>query len=116
MEELYPDQDNNYYRALIFASKGQKEKALNTYNTSAINPRDNPLFSLLGMNEEALIRLSQQSDRQLNRQRSNFLSLKYNPYNDNIRSDPRFQEILAKHKELYEENLAKYGDIEELLN
>jgi serine/threonine protein kinase len=25
---------------------------------------------------------------------------------------PRFQDILAKHKELYEENLAKYGDID----
>ncbi len=37
---------------------------------------------------------------------------KYQLVLEKIRSDPRFQEILAKHKELYEENLAKYGDLD----
>ena len=38
------------------------------------------------------------------------------PTLDSVRNTLRFQEILAKHKEIYEDNLAKYGDIEELLN
>ena len=30
---------------------------------------------------------------------------------DEFRDDPRFIDILEKHKELYEENLEKYGDL-----
>ena len=47
---------------------------------------------------------------------SRYIWLNKNPINHFLHSDPRFQEILAKHKELYEENLAKYGNIEELIN
>ena len=43
---------------------------------------------------------------------SYYFHLKNNRVFDTVRSDPRFQEILAKHKELYEENLKKYGDLE----
>jgi len=48
-------------------------------------------------------------DRELKNRRSEYLFMKNNPFYDNIRSDPRFQEILAEHKALYEENLRKYG-------
>jgi len=34
------------------------------------------------------------------------------PALESIRNTPRFQEILAKHKEIYEENLKKYGDLD----
>jgi tetratricopeptide (TPR) repeat protein len=37
--------------------------------------------------------------------------LKNDPIYDEFRDDPRFKEILEKHKELYEENLVKYGDL-----
>jgi len=30
---------------------------------------------------------------------------------DLLRDDPRFQEIVKKQKQIYEENLAKYGDL-----
>ncbi len=45
-----------------------------------------------------------------------YFSLVNSPKYDIIRSDHRFQKILAQRKEQYEKNLAKYGDIEELLN
>jgi hypothetical protein len=44
--------------------------------------------------------------------RSKFLRYLNLPYYKILHNDSRFQEILAKHKELYEENLAKYGDID----
>ena len=31
MEKNYPDKNTNWWHALIYASKGDKEKALNTY-------------------------------------------------------------------------------------
>jgi hypothetical protein len=42
----------------------------------------------------------------------NYIYLKNHPFYDKVRSDPRFQEILAKHNKIYEENLEKYGDID----
>ena len=39
-------------------------------------------------------------------------SLNNHSFWDNIRDDPRFQQLLAKYKERYEENLKKYGDID----
>ena len=41
-----------------------------------------------------------------------YLEFMNNPLFNFLHSDPRFHEILAKHKEVYEENLAKYGDID----
>jgi hypothetical protein len=46
------------------------------------------------------------------RKRSDYLQLKNNIFLKDVRNDPRFQKILAKHKDLYEENLRKYGDID----
>jgi serine/threonine protein kinase len=40
-----------------------------------------------------------------------YLFMKNMPVYDFLRTDPRFQDILAKHKEIYEENLEKYPDI-----
>jgi len=41
-----------------------------------------------------------------------YYMLKTNPIYDNVRSDLLFQELLEKQKKLYEENMAKYGDID----
>jgi hypothetical protein len=35
-----------------------------------------------------------------------------NPFYDNLRDDPRFQEILKEQKDKYEERLKKYGEFE----
>jgi hypothetical protein len=68
------------------------------------------------MKDEAINPLIKASDRKTIRDNSWYFILKTLSNFDNLRSDPRFQEILANHKKLYEENLKKYGDIEELLN
>ena len=44
--------------------------------------------------------------------RSRYLTYLNHPHYKILHNDPRFQELLAKHKELYEENLKKYGDID----
>jgi hypothetical protein len=64
------------------------------------------------MKDEAIDHLNTIYEQDKEHKRSRYLSFKNNPFYDNLRSDPRFQEILAKHKKLYEENLAKYGDID----
>jgi TolB-like protein/Tfp pilus assembly protein PilF len=104
---IYPDSNTDWYYALIYASKGQKEKALNTYKD-----KSTIIYSLLEMKDEALGVLTLWCERQLKQKISQYYFLKNNPFYENLRSDPRFQEILAKHKELYEENLRKYGDID----
>jgi hypothetical protein len=48
----------------------------------------------------------------IKRRESSYLWFKNDPIYIDFRSDPRFQEILAIHKEIYEENLEKYGDID----
>jgi TolB-like protein len=55
---------------------------------------------------------SEDFERKKKLEESWYLRLKNHQLYDFLRSDPRFQEILSKHKELYEENLRKYGDID----
>jgi tetratricopeptide (TPR) repeat protein len=107
IEEYYPDSNTNWERALIYASKGEQEKALDIYKDKSM-----AVYSLLGMKEEAISIGTEWSERQLLQKFSRYYFLKNHPYYENIRSDSRFQEIVAKHKKLYEENLAKYGDVD----
>jgi hypothetical protein len=80
---------------------GEKEKALEIENPEK--------FYLLEMSEEALNILNTSYERYKNLEQSRYLHYLHHPKYDFIREDPRFQEILAKHKELYDENLRKYG-------
>jgi serine/threonine protein kinase/tetratricopeptide (TPR) repeat protein len=107
IKKIRSDSNTDLYYALIYAYRGQKEMALNTYKD-----KDASLYSVLGMTEEAISIGNKWSERQLLRKSSQYYFLKNLTFYDNLRSDPRFQEILVKHKELYEENLAKYGDID----
>ncbi|MFC2088375.1 protein kinase [Calditrichota bacterium] len=103
-EKIYPDQNTNWEHALIYASKGDKEKALKTWKY------DSPhLYALLGMNKEAVSMAEKWSDNQLKLKTSRYYDFKNHPFFDNIRNDPGFQVILEKHKKLYDENLRKYG-------
>jgi TolB-like protein/Tfp pilus assembly protein PilF len=102
------------FEAVLYAVNGEKEKALsmnlsNEYLKFYI-------YRLLEMSDESIEYLKEDFDRVKNVKSTWYLGLKYFPIYDFLRDDPRFQEILAKHKEIYEENLAKYGDIEELIN
>jgi tetratricopeptide (TPR) repeat protein len=104
-EKIYPNQETKWEHALIYASKGQIEKALTTYEDKNII-----LYSLLGMKDEAISMMTDWSEQRLLQKSSRYYFLKNHPFYDNIRSDPRFQDILTKHKKLYEENLVKYGN------
>ncbi len=96
-----------YLRALRYAVNGEKEKALKIFSKPNLR-----LYLYLGMKEEAISILQDRFEEEKKEGLSRFLRLKNDTLYDKIRSDPRFQEILAKHKELYEENLKKYGDID----
>jgi serine/threonine protein kinase/tetratricopeptide (TPR) repeat protein len=72
--------------------------------------------TLLENSEEVIQYLNDKFEIDTKLDYSRYIWLNKNPINHFLHNDPRFQEILAKHKELYEENLAKYGDIEELIN
>ena len=106
-KNLSPDLNLDPFYALLYATKGDKEKAFESWKHRTEN-----IYALLGMKEEAIQVLSDFSERCIKRETSLYKYLKNDLTLENIRSDPRFQEILGKHKQLYEENLRKYGDIE----
>ena len=68
--------------------------------------------TLLENNEEVIQYLNDKFELDTKLDFSRYIWLNKNPINHFLHNDPRFQEILAKYKELYEENLAKYGDID----
>jgi len=67
---------------------------------------------ILKKRKAVLSYMNEDLERAKTSKESNYLSLKNDSLYNFIRSDLRFQEILAEHKKLYEENLAKYGDID----
>jgi len=110
LEQIYPKSNSNQtLRAFLLAANGEKDKALEI-NLSAFNKFI--LFLILKMKDEVVLYLTEDFARVKNSQESWYLRLKNHPLYNFLHSDPRFQEILAKHKKLYEENLAKYGDID----
>ena len=96
-------------KALKFAIHGEKEKALAVKLDKAGKAR---IYPFLGMKEEFFQFIVEDSQLAQKRKCSNYLWYKNNPIHDFLRSDPRFQKILAEHKQLYEKNLKKYGDLE----
>ena len=64
------------------------------------------------MKDEAISLLFKTFERQKRVDSPLYLSLKNQARFDILRSDSRFQEILAKHKKMYDENLKKYGEID----
>jgi serine/threonine protein kinase len=107
IDNTYPERNRAIIDALLYACKGEKEKAFETYEDIT-----GDVHAILGMKDEAIRLLAKFSEQQIKCKRSYYYGLKTSRFYDNIRSDPRFQEILAKHKEIYEENLEKYGDID----
>ena len=111
MENNLSDQELEFPHAIQYAIKGQKEKALNTLKSKFWSSRV-LLYTILGMDNEAISVLSEMTEQFKKTNDSRYQTLKNSAIFNDLRSDPRFQEILAKHKELYEENLRKYGDID----
>jgi len=108
LQELNPDHRLlNLYRAQLYAAEGEKEKALESYNGILRYL----IYAFLGMKEEFIDAIMEVKWLKSPKSQSLYLYLQNYTMFDRYRSDPRFQEILAKHKELYEENLKKYGDL-----
>jgi tetratricopeptide (TPR) repeat protein len=101
--QLYPNtSENRFLRAVLYAKSGEKEKALAL--DLPPNKKD-MIFLYLKMDEEAIRYLKNSSKQIKKSKRSNYLFLNNHPIYDFLRPDPRFQEILIKHKEVYDENL-----------
>jgi TolB-like protein/lipoprotein NlpI len=111
MEDILSAKEMNILRAINYAYKGQREKALNAIK-SLREAHCTEVYALLGMNHKAITSLKKWLEIRKKYIHNEYFYLTNYRFFDNIRSDPRFQEILAKHKELYEENLEKYGDID----
>jgi hypothetical protein len=77
------------------------------YNAWMLNLR---IYAILKMINESIQFLNENYDQCKKAQSTFYLSLKSMRIFDFLRSDPRFHEIMAKHKKLYEQNLKKYGD------
>jgi TolB-like protein/Tfp pilus assembly protein PilF len=116
------EKEHPYYqlcKALLHAVNGEKEQAIKISHETNVEFdwfASAFIYLILGMNNEFFQKFAEVSEESLKSTFSLYFFFKIHPFLDSIRSDPRFQEILAKHKEMYEENLKKYGDIEELIN
>ena len=63
------------------------------------------------MKDESINYLNLDLERIKENQESWYEYLIYSPMCEFLLSDPRFQDIVSKHKKIYEENLKKYGDL-----
>ncbi len=93
-------QNNDVLAARILAARGDKDKALALH-------RDDVVYCLLGMKDEALDALEKESPGRA----TSYLQLMNDPLYDGLRHDPRFREILDARKKTYEERLRLYGDL-----
>jgi TolB-like protein/Flp pilus assembly protein TadD len=110
-EQLFPESAENLAsRAFLLAAKGDKDKALEIDIGSDFYKHR--LYQLLKMKDEIINYLNRDFEHLREIKRSWYLELMNSPAYEFLHSDPRFQEILAKHKEIYYENLRKYGDID----
>jgi serine/threonine protein kinase/Tfp pilus assembly protein PilF len=92
------------YKSLVFAAKGEKDKALAIRRSGAV-------YSLLGMKDEAIQYIQDEMKKDYEHHECSYLSLLNSPFYDSLRDDTRFQEILKKAKQKYEERLKKFSDL-----
>ncbi len=117
-EKISPSHpDIQYTRAMIFAARGEKEKALPII--SGINPYYfsyliSSVYSALGMKDEAIENIKEVIERgfyEIYTYSYAYPFLISNHFYDSMRDDPEFKEIVKKQKKTYEERLKKYGDL-----
>ena len=107
-EKIHPNSGSNpLLRACLYAAKGEKVEALEMNESDRYT-----VYLFLKKKEEVIQYLYEDFERIKKSENSWYIRLKNEPVFDFIRPDPRFQEIVSNHKELHEENLAKYGEID----
>jgi serine/threonine protein kinase/Tfp pilus assembly protein PilF len=92
------------YKSLVYAAKGEKDKALAIRKSGAV-------YSLLGMKDEAIQYIEDEMKKDYEHHDCSYISLLKSPFYDSLRDDTRFQEILKKAKQKYEERLNRFGDL-----
>jgi TolB-like protein/Tfp pilus assembly protein PilF len=94
----------SYLRAVLAALNGNRDLAL-------AESRSPDVYALLGMKDEGI-----QALKDINRTKPvfnnySYLDLVHNPFLDKLRDDPRFREIVAAQKKVYDGLVKKYGDL-----
>ncbi len=92
------------YKSLVFAAKGEKDEALAIRKNGAV-------YSLLGMKDKAIQYIEDEMKKDYEHHDCSYISLLNSPFYDSLRDDTRFQEILKKAKQKYEERLKKFADL-----
>ena len=114
-EKINPDnRHNKITRALLYAVKGRKEEAFESLKASIRNNRYQKIviYSLLGLKDEATKLLDNRPIAEnYNVDGSDYLGMLSNPFFDILRDSEEFQVALQKAKEIYEQNLIKYGEV-----
>ena len=90
------------YRALLFAVKGEKDKALALY-------RDSDVYSVLGLKDEAFQALGQEIRKSRMVPYIFYQDFLHNPFYDKLRGDPRFPKLVEQEKKLYDDAIKRYG-------
>jgi tetratricopeptide (TPR) repeat protein len=92
------------HKSLMYAAIGENAKAL------AIR-KDGAIYSLLGMKDEAIRYIEDDMTKDYEHHDCSYISLLNSPFYNSLRDDTRFQEVLTKAKQKYEERLKKFGDL-----
>jgi serine/threonine protein kinase/Tfp pilus assembly protein PilF len=117
-EKISPSHpDIEYTRAMIFAARGEKEKALPII--SGINPYYfsyliSSVYSALGMKDKAIENINEVIEKgfyEIYTYSYGYPFLINNHFFDSMRDDPEFKEIVKKQKKVHEERMKKYGDL-----
>jgi serine/threonine protein kinase/CheY-like chemotaxis protein/lipoprotein NlpI len=104
-EEINPGNSSvQFYKALLFAAKGEKNKAL------ALR-KNGPVYALLGMKDEAIKYINNEIKKGFEHFQYLYLPLINSAFYESLRDDARFQDILKEQEKKYEERLKKYGKL-----
>jgi serine/threonine protein kinase/Tfp pilus assembly protein PilF len=104
-ERLHPRFSNvQTFKSLVLAAKGEKDKALAIRKNGAV-------YSLLGMKEEAIQYIEGEMKKDYEHHDYSYISLLNSPFYDRLRDDTRFQKILKRAEQKYEERLNRFGDL-----
>jgi serine/threonine protein kinase/Tfp pilus assembly protein PilF len=101
-EALFPNSAwIKYSKALMLVAQGKQEKALEISQHEFV-------YAALNMKDEAIDIIQGRIERDANQP---YLRFKYYPVFDNLQENPRYQEILQKQKEKYDELLNIFSDL-----
>lgn len=117
-ESLKPNNpDSRYTRAMIYALRGEKDKAqiiikdLNPFYYTFLLSN---VYSILGMKDEAINNIKKAIEKGFSELKTfpyPYLNLINNHFYDGLRDDSRFKEIIKEEKIKYKDRLKKYGKL-----